>query len=177
MGAKHENESTPNAATAATTNVTTVERTSDRERVVKRTFNAPARIVFAAWTKPDLMKRWWVPKSIPKALVACEMDVRVGGTYRLTFEMASMPPMDFFGRYIDVVATERIVWTNDEGGESGSVTTVTFEEHDGKTTVSVHELYPSAEALEADGAHEAAAETHAQLAELLVALSAIDQLR
>ncbi len=164
MSAKKDSE--PNSK------VTKVERTGDRERVVTRTFDAPAHIVFAAWTTPELMKRWWVPKSIPMAMVACEMDVRTGGSYRLTFEMESMPPMDFFGRYIEVVPNQRLVWTNEESDENGSVTTVTFVEHNGKTTVAVHERYPSAEALEADGAHEAAAEVHAQLDELLVALAA-----
>ena len=148
-------------------NQTTVVRTSERERVVTRTFDAPARIVYDAWTRPELMKRWWVPKSVPMSLVSCEMDVRVGGRYRLTFQTESVPSMDFFGRYIEVIPNARLVWTNEEGGEDGSTTTVTFEEKDGRTTVVVSELYPSKEALEADGAHEAAAETHAQLDELL----------
>jgi uncharacterized protein YndB with AHSA1/START domain len=116
-----------------TTNQTTVERKSERERVVTRTFNAPARLVFDAWTRPELMKRWWVPKSVPMSLVSCEMDVRVGGKYRLTFKSESMPSMDFFGRYIEVIPNARLVWTNEEGGEDGSTTTVTFEENDGRT--------------------------------------------
>ncbi len=152
-------------------NQTTVERTSDRERVVTRIFNAPARLVFDAWTKPELMKRWWVPKSVPMSLIGCEMDVRAGGTYKLTFRTETVPSMDFFGRYLEVIPNARLVWTNEEGGEDGSTTTVTFEEKDGRTTVVVRELYPTKEALEADGAHEAAAETHAQLDELLAALS------
>ena len=82
-------------------NRTTVERKSDRELVVTRTFDAPAHIVFEAWTKPDLFKRWWVPKSFGLSLLSCEMDVRAGGTYRLVFS-ASPEPMAFFGRYIDV---------------------------------------------------------------------------
>lgn len=153
-----------------TRNQTTVERTSERERVVTRVFDAPARLVFDAWTKPELMKRWWVPKSVPMSLIACEMDVRVGGRYKLTFQTDTIPSMDFFGRYLEVVPNARLVWTNEEGGEDGSTTTVTFQEKDGRTTVVVSELYPSKEALEADGAHEAAAETHAQLDELLAAL-------
>ena len=155
----------------ASRNHTTVERTSERKRVITRTCDAPARIVFEAWTKPELMKRWWVPKSVPMSLVACEMDVRVGGTYRLTFKTESIPAMDFFGRYIEVVPNARLVWTNEESGADGSTTTVTFEEKDGRTTVVVSELYPSKEALEADGAHEAAAETHRQLDELLATIS------
>jgi uncharacterized protein YndB with AHSA1/START domain len=153
-------------------NQTTVERRSERERVVTRTFDAPARLVFAAWTRPELMKRWWVPRSMPISLVSCEMDVRAGGTYRLSFESESMPSMDFFGRYLEVIPNARLVWTNEESGEAGSTTTVTFEEKDGRTTVVVSELYPSKEALEADGSHEAAAETHAQLDELLADLAA-----
>ena len=148
-----------------------MERTSERELVVTRTIDGPAHIVFDAWTKPELMKRWWVPKSVPMSLIACEMDVRVGGRYRLTFKTDSIPSMDFFGRYLEVVPNARLVWTNEEGGEDGSTTTVTFEEKDGRTTVVISELYPSKEALEADGAHEAAAETHAQLDELLATLT------
>ena len=108
-------------------NRTTVERKSEREMVVTRTFNGPARLVFEAWTKPELFKRWWVPKSTGMSLLSCEMDVRVGGKYRLVF--ASDPqPMEFFGRYIEVTPHARLVWTNDEPGEGGAVTTVTFEE-------------------------------------------------
>lgn len=159
------------ASERAPKNPTTVERKSDRERVVRRTFDAPVRLVYEAWTKPELMQRWWVPKSVPIRLVSCEMDVRTGGTYRLRFESDVMPPMDFFGRYVEVVPNERLVWTNEESGEAGSVTTVTFEEKDGRTMVTLTELYPSKEALEADGAHEAAAESHAQLDELLASLT------
>lgn len=153
-------------------NQTRVERRSDLERVVTRTFNAPARLVYQAWTRPELLRRWWVPRSVPMSLVGCELDVRVGGKYRLSFTSGSMPPMDFFGRYLEVVPEKRLVWTNEESGADGSTTTVTFEERDGQTVVTVSERYPSKEALEADGAHEAAAETHAQLDELLATLLA-----
>ena len=151
-------------------NRTTVERTSDRELAVTRTFNAPARIVFEAWTKPELFKRWWVPKSFGLSLLSCEMDVRVGGTYRLVFN-ASPEPMAFFGRYNEVVPCSRLVWTNDEGGEAGSVITVTFVEEDGTTLLVVHDLYPSKEALDAAGIGPAGVLHHAsnQLDELLVA--------
>lgn len=153
-------------------NPTKVERKSDRELVVTRTFDAPARLVFAAWTTPELMKRWWVPKSVPIRMIACVMDVRTGGTYRLTFEGEGMPAMDFHGRYLDVVPNERLVWTNEESGADGSTTTATFVEKDGKTLVTVSEVYPSKEALEADGAHDGAAESHGQLDEVLAALLA-----
>jgi len=144
---------------------TTVERTSDTEVVVTRWFDAPARLVFQAWSQPELFRTWWVPKSLGLTLHDCEMDVRTGGTYRLNFGEG----MDFFGRYLEVSPPSRIVWTNEEGGEDGSVTTVTFEEHDGRTLVVMSELYPSKEALDAagTGAAEAMDESFAQLEELL----------
>ena len=129
---------------------TTVERTSDRELVATRTFDGPARLVFEAWTKPELIMRWWAPKSFGISFLSCETDVRTGGSYRFVFgHAASEQPMAFFGRYIEVTPPSRIVWTNEED-EDGAVTTVTFEEKDGKTRVVVHDLYPSKEAL--DGA-------------------------
>src|SRR6187397_2840744 len=155
-------------------NRTTVERTSGRELVVTRTFNAPARIVFEAWTKPELFKQWWVPKSLGMFLRSCEMDVRVGGGYRLVFGHDASNPAEFFGRYIEVTPHSRLVWTNDEGGEGGPVTTVTFEEKGGKTLLVLHELYSSKEALDAagTGAADAMSETFEQLDELLVTLGA-----
>jgi uncharacterized protein YndB with AHSA1/START domain len=151
-------------------NPTTVERKSERELTVTRTFDAPARIVFEAWTRADLFKRWWVPKSLGMSLLSCEMDVRVGGGYRLVFA----PGMEFFGKYIEVTPYSRLVWTNDEGGGGGPVTTVTFEEKGGKTLLVMHELYPSKEALDAagTGAADAMGETFGQLDELLVDLGA-----
>jgi len=153
---------------------TTVERKSDRELVVTRTVNGPARIVFEAWTKPKLFKQWWVPKSMGMVLRSCEMDARTGGTYRLVFGHDASNPDEFFGRYIEVTPHSRIVWTNDEGGDGGPVTTVTFEEKDGKTLLVMHELYPSKEALDAagTGAADAMGETFEQLDELLVTLGA-----
>ena len=147
---------------------TTVQRKSDREIVVTRSFDAPARLVFEAWSKPELFKQWWVPKSMGMKLHSCEMDVRTGGGYRLNFGDG----MDFFGRYIEVTPPSRIVWTNEEGGENGSVTTVTFEEKNGTTLLVMSELYPSKEALDAagTGAADATQETFGQLDELLVTL-------
>jgi uncharacterized protein YndB with AHSA1/START domain len=130
-------------------NRTTAERKSERETVVTRTFNGPARIVFAAWTRPELLKRWWAPKSIGISFVSCEIDARTGGTYRFVFSHpASEQPVAFFGRYIEVIPNARLVWTNEEGGEGGPVTTVTFEEKGGKTLVVMHDLYPSKKALD-----------------------------
>jgi uncharacterized protein YndB with AHSA1/START domain len=157
-------------------NHTAVERRSERELVVTRTFNAPARIVFEAWTKPELLKRWWAPKSFGITLLSCEADVRAGGRYRFVFgHAASEQPMEFFGRYIEVTPHSRLVWTNDEGGEGGAVTTVTFEERGGETRVVMHDLYPSKEALDgaiASGSTSGFSETYEQLDELLVTLGA-----
>jgi uncharacterized protein YndB with AHSA1/START domain len=150
---------------------TTVERTSERETVVNRTFNAPARIVFEAWTKPELFRRWWVPKSMGMSLLSCDMDVRVGGKYRLEFAYGDSQA-EFFGTYREVTPHSRLAWTNEES--EGSVTTVTFEEQGGKTLLVMRELYPSKEALDAagGGAADATVETFAQLDELLVTLGA-----
>ena len=148
-------------------NPTTVERKSEREVVVTRTFDAPARIVFEAWAKPELFKRWWVPKSMSASLLSCEMDVRTGGTYRLVFRHGA-GEMAFYGKYLEVRPPSRIVWTNEESGHGGAVTTVTFEETAGRTRVVMHELHPSKEALdEAGGAAEGAVESFEQLAEFL----------
>ena len=165
MDARRESEP------AAMKNRTTVERKSERELVVTRTFNGPARIVFEAWTKPELFRRWWVPKSMGMSLRSCEMDVRVGGKYRLEFEPDGMA---FFGTSLDVTPHSRLVWTNEEGGEGGPVTTVTFEEKVGKTLLVMHELHSSKEALDAagTGAADAMVETFAQLDELLLTLGA-----
>ena len=153
-------------------NRTTVERKSDREVVVTRTVNGPARIVFEAFTRAELLERWWVPKSMGMTLLSCEVDARVGGKYRLVFDFGGSEPAAFFGTYIEVKPYSRLAWTNEEGGAGESVTTVTFEEKAGRTLVIVHERYPSKEALDAagTGAAEAMLETFDQLEELLVAL-------
>jgi len=156
---------------SAMKNLTTVERKSEREIVVTRTFNAPARLVFEAWTKPELFQRWWVPKSMGMSLLSCEMDVRVGGRYRFEFAHGDSQ-MAFFGTYKEVTPNSRLVWTNDES-DGGALSTVTFEERGGKTLLVYHELYPSKEALDANaGMENAMAETFAQLDELLVTLGA-----
>src|ERR1700726_536502 len=166
MDAKRKSEPTPMK------NRTTVERKSERELVVTRTFNAPARIVFEAWTKPELLKRWWAPKSYGVSFLSCEADVRAGGTYRFVFgHAASEQPMEFFGRYVEVTPHSRLVWTNDEGGEGGAVTTVIFEQRGGETLVVMHDLYPSKEALDDAIASESMgefSESFEQLDELLV---------
>jgi uncharacterized protein YndB with AHSA1/START domain len=167
MDAKVENDP------AAAKNRTTLERTSEREVVVTRTFDAPARIVFEAWTRPELITRWWAPKSYGMAFVSCETDVRTGGGYRFVFSHpAAEQPMAFYGRYLEVTPPSRLVWTNEEAGEDGQVTTVTFDESDGQTRVVLHELYPSKEALDAAVASGASSgfsdEMFDQLDELLL---------
>lgn len=150
-------------------NETKVERASDTELVVTRTVNAPARLVFEAWTQAELFRRWWVPKSYGLNLVSCEMDVRPGGQYRLAF-LHEGSTMEFFGTYLEVTPPSRLVWTNDEGDAGQTVTTVTFEEKAGKTLLVVRNLYPSKEALDADGSTGALPESLDQLDELLANL-------
>jgi len=151
-----------------------VERKSDRELVVTRTINGPARLVFEAWTKPELFKRWWVPKGAPIHLLSCDLDARTGGTYRLEIALNDgSKTLAFFGKYLEVTPPSRLVWTNDEGEEPGAVTTVTFEEKDGKTLVVVHDLYPSKAALDdaiASGSTEGMPAQLEQLDELLATL-------
>ena len=162
MEVNRENDATP------TKNDTRVERTSECEVVVTRTVNAPARLVFEAWTKAELFRRWWVPKSYGLNLLSCEMDVRVGGQYRLVF-LHEGSTMEFFGTYLEVTPHSRLVWTNDEGDAGQTVTTVTFEEHEGKTLLVVHDLYPSKEAVDT-GSTGAMPEVLDQLDELLASL-------
>jgi uncharacterized protein YndB with AHSA1/START domain len=160
---------------ASLKNPTAVERTSDRELVVTRTINGPASIVFEAWTRPDLFKRWWVPKSMGMSLLECEMDVRAGGTYRFVFGLNGSKAMEVFGTYIEVTPPSRLVWTNEEGEEGGSVTTLTLEEKAGQTLLVKHDLYPSKAALDgelASGATEGLPEQLDQLDELLATLGA-----
>ena len=158
---------------SAVMNRTVVQRKSDRELVVTRTFNAPAHIVFEAWSKPELFKQWWVPKSVGMSMLSCDMDIRTGGKYRLVFSHPAFDqPMAFFGTYKEVTPHKRLVWTN-EDSDQGAVTTVTFEENDGKTLVTFHELYPTTAALEEAlaGSAEGLPEQFAQLDELLAGRS------
>jgi uncharacterized protein YndB with AHSA1/START domain len=174
MDASRESERNP------VKNRTTVERKSERELVITRTVNGPARIVWEAWTKPDLLRQWWVPKSAGLSLLSCEADVRVGGSYRLVFSFGGSEKA-FFGTYREVTPHSRLAWTNDEAGDAGQVTTVTFQEKAGKTLVVLHELYPSKEALDAaladgtaiaDPGQDGTLETFDQLDELVVTLAA-----
>ena len=129
---------------------TTTTRQSDREVVITRTFNGPARLVFKAWTTPELLMRWWTPPSFGITFISCDADVRTGGTYRFVFGHPQFDqPMAFHGRYPEVDPPTKLVWTNEEGSE-GSVTTVTFEEKDGKTVLTLRDLHPTKEALDAE---------------------------
>lgn len=154
---------------AATRNRTTAERKGDLELVVTRMFDAPPSIVYRAWSQPELFKRWWMPRSVSGvSLVACDLDVRTGGKYRLEFGAGGGETVAFYGKYLEVVPNERMVWTNDEG-EAGAVTTVTFEDRGGKTLLTYHEAFPSKEALEEalQGAAAGLPEQLDQLDELL----------
>ena len=127
---------------------TSADRPSERELVVTRVFDGPARIVFEAWTEPELLMRWWVPKSFGITVLSCDADVRPGGTYKFVFaHPQSEQPIAFVGRYIEVKPHSRLVWTNEES-DDGAVTTVTFEERDGKTHLTLQDLYPSKQALD-----------------------------
>ena len=149
---------------------TTSGRKSARELFVTRTVNGPARLVFEAWTKAELFRQWWVPKSLGLTLLSCDLDVRPGGKYKLVFRHGDAE-MAFYGRYTEVTPPSRLAWTNEEGGEDGAVTTVTFEEQRGQTLVVLTELYPSKEALDAAIASGSTSgdmnETFDQLEELL----------
>lgn len=131
------------------TKPTNVERVNERELKVTRLFDAPRARVFRAWSEAELFRQWWMPKSATGVdLIGCDMDVRTGGGYRLEFRMGEQT-MAFFGKYLEVVPDEKIVWTNDEGGnEEGAVTTVEFEDRGGQTLLTFHERYPNAAALE-----------------------------
>src|SRR6478736_1979111 len=169
MNARKDGEPMP------TKNRTTVEAKSEREIVVTRTFDAPARIGFQAWTTPALFRRWWIPKSMPLALLSYEADIRTGGAYRLVFDVDGTKTMAFCGKCFEVTPHSKIVWTNDESGEDGAVTTVTLEERGDKTLLVLHELYRSKEVRDAalaSGAYDGMGETFEQLDEVLVTVAA-----
>lgn len=156
-----------------TSNPTNVDRISDRQLAVTRLFDAPPSLVFKAWSDPSVFRKWWVPDAFGIKLVGCDMDVRTGGKYRLEFAVGDQS-MAFYGKYLDVVPDQRMVWTNDEGhGEEGGVTTVTFEDQGGKTLVTYHERYPTPEALE-EAMSGSAAGLPAQFDELAKLLAAAD---
>lgn len=154
-------------------NHTIVERKSDRDLIVTRRFNAPAGIIFQAWTRPELFKQWWAPKSMGVPLRSCEMDARPGGKYRVEFGHDTSSTFAFYGKYLEVAPGSRLAWTNEED-EDGAVTTVTLEERDGATQLVLHEAYPTKEALDRaiGGTEGAIGEQFAQLDELLTTMAA-----
>jgi uncharacterized protein YndB with AHSA1/START domain len=165
---------TRSAAEATTTmDRTTIERTSEQELVVTRTINGPRDVVFEAWTDAELFRQWWVPKSYGITMLSCEIDARVGGGYRLTFDTGTAEPMAFFGRYLEVTPPSRLVWTNEEADGGTVVTTATFEDDRGRTRLVIHDRFPSKEALDevvASGASNWNPETFDQLDELLATM-------
>jgi uncharacterized protein YndB with AHSA1/START domain len=151
----------------------TIERTSERDLVVTRTIDAPPPSVFEAWTDAELLRQWWVPESFGLKMLSCEVDARVGGGYRLTFDTGGAEPMAFFGRYLEVTPPTRLVWTNEEDDGGTVVTTATFEDDDGRTRIVVNDRYPSKEALDeavASGATSWNPQMFDQLDELLAGL-------
>jgi uncharacterized protein YndB with AHSA1/START domain len=163
---------------ARAVNRTTVERTSDRELVISRTFEARARIVWDAWTRPELLKRWWAPRSLGVTLFSCEVDLRVGGRYRYVFGHTPEHAMAFSGTFTEIVACARLVCTQlfepmASAGEA--IVAATFEERDGRTRVVQRALYPSKQSLDgaiASGMEKGARATFEQLEELVAALGA-----
>ena len=153
---------------------TKTERRSDCELVVTRIFEGPARLVFQAWTTPELLLKWWTPKSFGITFVSCEVDARTGGSYKFVFNHPSFPePMAFFGRYLEVIPNQKIVWTNEES-PAASVTTLTLEERARKTYLVLSDVYPNKEALDeamASGSVGGYPEQFTSLDELLGTLS------
>jgi len=155
-------------------NTETLEVTTptDREIVLTRVFDAPRRLVFDAWTKPELLKRWlgafggW-------SLVVCEIDLRVGGAYRYVWRDPEGAEMGMRGVYREVVPPERLVATEsfDEPWYPGeAVDTIALREDGGKTTVTTTVLYQSREARDIalkSGMEQGVAAGYDKLAELL----------
>ena len=158
---------------------TLLERVSEREIVITRTFDGPARIVFEAWTNPELVRRWWAPRSLGVSMASCEADVRVGGRYRYVLEPAQGATIAFSGEYSEVTPPSRLVYSTffePEGkGPMGdpAIVTVTFDEREGKTHVVSREVYPSKEVLDgalATGMEQGLRATMDQLDELVASL-------
>jgi len=171
------NAGTDTEGKTAQSSGTHVERASERELVLRRTFRAPPRLVFDAMTKPELLRRWWAPRTLGVVLFSCDADVRVGGCYRYVFGHPGQPPMAFSGVYREVVPGARLCYTQilepmREAGEG--LITATFEPHDGGTRLTQRELYPSKEVLDgaiASGMERGMRETLEQLAVLLQELA------
>jgi uncharacterized protein YndB with AHSA1/START domain len=133
-------------------NRTVSEVRSDLELVITRTIDGPARIVFDAWTKVELLVRWWAPNAIGVAGDGFVSDVRTGGRFRQVLRLHGGGEIAFSGTYLEVTPPTRLVYTSifEPRPEAGEVLcTVTFEERDGKTKIVLHEKFPSKETLEA----------------------------
>jgi len=158
---------------------TKMERTSDRELRIERSFEAPARIVFDAWTRAELVSRWWAPSALGVEIRSCEADVRVGGRYRYVLQARAATVLAFSGEYREVVPHSRLVYTSSfEPTASGAVgepavVTVSFDEQDGRTRLVARELYPSKQVLDdvlASGMETGMRATMDQLDELVKTL-------
>jgi len=142
---------------------------TDREIVMTRVFDAPRRLVFDAFSKPELLKRWFGPRGW--SLVVCEVDLRVGGGFRFVLRGPDGKEMGMRGVYREIAPPERSVHMesfDDFPGES-QVTAV-FVEEGGKTTLTATVLYPSREVRDAvlkSGMEHGAAESYDKLNELL----------
>jgi len=158
---------------------TSMELRDDRDVVIARTFNAPARLVYDAWTKPEFVRRWWAPRSHGVSLVVCDADIRVGGAYRYVMRKdgdGADGDIGFSGRYVELTPHSRIVLTQifEPMADAGEVViTVSFDEVDGQTHLVSQERYPSKEARDAAvgaGMEQGMRESMDQLEALVVAL-------
>lgn len=152
-------------------NHTSMELVADREIVIALVFRAPARIVFDAWTRPELVRRWWAPRSHRVEVVDCQADVRAGGKYRYLLRKDGRD-LGFSGTYREVTPHARLVYTQVFEPVPGSevIVSVTFDERDGETHLLAHELHPSKEARAAalaTGMEQGMRESMEQLDELV----------
>lgn len=130
------------------TNPNSREAAADRELVITRVIDAPARLLFEAQSKPEHLLKWFGPAGYPLAL--CEVDFRVGGKFRMTMreEKSGELMQPFGGEYVEIVPHKKIVYTDAFDGEGSEqmVVTITYDEgDDGKTTLTIHTLFGSAE--------------------------------
>lgn len=151
---------------------TTLELRGDREVVITRTFRAGARAVFEAWTRPELVSRWWAPRARGVEIVGCEAEVRPGGRWRYVARKGEHL-VAFSGAYQEVEPPSRLVYTSlfEGAPQAGAaLVTVTFEERAGATRLVAVERYPSAEvrdAVLASGMEEGMRNSLDQLDELV----------
>jgi len=158
-------------------NATQVERLSDRELIIRRTFQARPHIVFGAMTRPELFKRWFAPQAMGATFVDCMFDVRVGGTYRYVFGRPGEPSAAFSGTYREVIDGKRLVYTQifePRVADGEGVITATFEVQGTATRFTQRELYPSKAVLDfalSSGMERGMRETLEQLETLVQSLN------